>query len=135
VRFTLRANDDAPIGAAIGGKVTYGPSRVTIADFTANIVRAPDEPIAPLMVESPSRGETITETSVLSGTANPGATVRITGAWGTDLGSAVAHSRTGEWAITWPRDYQPARYAGGVVTETIGGALVSSIGFDFALAR
>lgn len=227
VRFTLRANDDAPIGAAIGGKVTYGPSRITIADFTANIVRAPDEPIAPLVVESPRRGETITETTpvfrgtgepgsrieirgawgdvlgavdrvdasgawsitwnktllpsryaggtvrqsvngavthtfvydftivqprlvvssprigdtlvgtrpVFSGTANPGATVRITGAWGTDLGSAVAHPRTGEWTITWPRDYQPARYAGGVVTETVGGTLISSTGYDFTLAR
>lgn len=227
LRFTLRANDDAPIGEATGGKVTYGSSRITIADFAANIVRAPDEPIAPLVVQSPKRGETITETTpvfrgtgepgsrieirgawgrvlgsvervdasgawsitwnksllpsryvggtvkqfvsgvathtfvydftlvqpqlvvtsptfgdtitgtrpVFTGTANPGARVRITGAWSTDLGSAIADERTGEWTITWPRDYQPARYFGGTVTETVGGKVISSTGYDFTLAR
>jgi hypothetical protein len=227
LRFTLRANDDAPVGEATGGKVTYGPSRITIADFTANIVRAPDEPIAPLVVESPRRGETISESTpvfrgtgepgsrieirgawgdvlgsvervdasgawsitwnkslrpsryaggtvkqfvngvqthtfvydftlvqpklvvtspklgdtitgtrpVFTGTANPGARVRITGAWGTDLGSAIADARTGEWTITWPQDYQPARYFGGTVTETVGGKVVGSTGYDFILAR
>lgn len=227
LRFTLRANDEAPIGEATGGKVTYGSSRITIADFAANIVRAPDEPIAPLVVQSPKRGETITETTpvfrgtgepgsrieirgawgrvlgsvervdasgawsitwnksllpsryvggtvkqfvsgvathtfvydftlvqpqlvvtsptfgdtitgtrpVFTGTANPGARVRITGAWSTDLGSAIADERTGEWTITWPRDYQPARYFGGTVTETVGGKVISSIGYDFTLAR
>ncbi|NUJ89881.1 hypothetical protein HOW07_17845 [Plantibacter sp. MCCC 1A11337] len=227
LRFTLRANDEAPIGEATGGKVTYGSSRITIADFAANIVRAPDEPIAPLVVQSPKRGETITETTpvfrgtgepgsrieirgawgrvlgsvervdasgawsitwnksllpsryvggtvkqfvsgvathtfvydftlvqpqlvvtsptfgdtitgtrpVFTGTANPGARVRITGAWSTDLGSAIADERTGEWTITWPRDYQPARYFGGTVTETVGGKVISSTGYDFTLAR
>lgn len=227
LRFTLRANDEAPIGEATGGKVTYGSSRITIADFAANIVRAPDEPIAPLVVQSPKRGETITEATpvfrgtgepgsrieirgawgrvlgsvervdasgawsitwnksllpsryvggtvkqfvsgvathtfvydftlvqpqlvvtsptfgdtitgtrpVFTGTANPGARVRITGAWSTDLGSAIADERTGEWTITWPRDYQPARYFGGTVTETVGGKVISSIGYDFTLAR
>ncbi|WP_285038139.1 hypothetical protein [Plantibacter sp. lyk4-40-MEA-4] len=227
LRFTLRANDDAPIGEATGGKVAYGSSRITISDFAANIVRAPDEPIAPLVVQSPKRGETITETTpvfrgtgepgsrieirgawgrvlgsvervdasgawsitwnksllpsryvggtvkqfvsgvathtfvydftlvqpqlvvtsptfgdtitgtrpVFTGTANPGARVRITGAWSTDLGSAIADERTGEWTITWPRDYQPARYFGGTVTETVGGKVISSTGYDFTLAR
>ncbi|ROR80218.1 hypothetical protein SAMN06295974_3931 [Plantibacter flavus] len=227
LRFTLRANDDAPIGEATGGKVTYGSSRVTIADFTANIVRAPDEPIAPLVVESPRRGETITETTpvfrgtgepgsrveirgawgdvlgavervdasgdwsitwnksllpsryaggtvkqfvngvpthafvydftivqprlvvtspkigdtitgtrpVFTGTANPGARVQITGAWGTDLGSTTADARTGDWTITWRHDYQPARYFGGTVTEAVGGKVIGSTGYDFTLAH
>lgn len=227
LRFTLRANDDAPLGEATGGKVTYGSSRITIADFAANIVRAPDEPIAPLVVESPRRGETISETTpvfsgtgepgsrieirgawgdvlgsvervdasgawsitwnksllpsryaggtvkqfvdgvpthtfvydftivqprlvvtsprvgdtltgtrpVFTGTANPGARVQITGAWGTDLGSAIADPRTGEWTITWPRDYLPARYFGGTVTETVGGKVIASSGYDFTLTQ
>ncbi|WP_285028347.1 hypothetical protein [Plantibacter sp. ME-Dv--P-122b] len=227
LKFTLRANDDAPVGEATGGRVTYGPSRITIADFTANILRAPDEPIAPLVVESPRRGETISESTpvfrgtgepgsrieirgawgdvlgaverveasgawtitwnkslrpsqyaggtvkqfvngvpthtfvydftlvlpklvvtspkvgdtitgtrpVFTGTANPGARVRITGAWGTDLGSAIADARTGEWTITWPQDYQPARYFGGTVTETVGGKVIGTTGYDFTLAR
>lgn len=226
LRFTLRANDDAPVGEATGGKVTYGSSRITIADFAANIVRAPDEPIAPLVVESPRLGETIREAApvfrgtgepgsrveirgawgdvlgvvdrvdasgawsitwnktllpnryvggtvkqfvngvpthtfvydftlvrprlvvtspkvgdtltgtrpVFTGTANPGARVQITGAWGTDLGSAIADERTGEWTITWPHDYLPTRYFGGTVTETVGGTLISSTGYDFILA-
>lgn len=227
LRFTLRANDDAPVGEATGGKVTYGSSRTTIADFTANIVRAPDEPIAPLVVESPRRGETISETSpvfrgtgepgsrieirgawgdvlgsaervdasgawsitwnksllpsryaggtvkqfvdgvpthtfvydftivqprlvvtsprvgdtltgtrpVFTGAANPGARVQITGAWGTDLGSAIADPRTGEWTIIWPRDYLPARYSGGAVTETVGGKVIASSAYDFTLTQ
>ncbi|MBD8518985.1 hypothetical protein [Plantibacter sp. CFBP 8804] len=89
-----------------------------------------------LVVTSPRVGDTLTGTRpVFTGTANPGARVRITGAWGTDLGSAIADPRTGEWTITWPRDYLPARYFGGTVTETVGGKVIASSGYDFTLTQ
>lgn len=87
-----------------------------------------------LVVTSPKVGDTISGTRpVFTGTANPGARVQITGAWGTDLGSAYADERTGAWTITWPRDYLPARYSGGTVTEAIDGKIISSSGYDFTL--
>ncbi|WP_133060043.1 hypothetical protein [Plantibacter elymi (nom. nud.)] len=87
-----------------------------------------------LVVTSPKVGDTISGTRpVFTGTANPGARVQITGAWGTDLGSVYADERTGAWTITWPRDYLPARYSGGTVTEAIDGKIISSSGYDFTL--
>jgi len=87
-----------------------------------------------LVVTSPKVGDAISGTRpVFTGTANPGARVQITGAWGTDLGSVYADERTGAWTITWPRDYLPARYSGGTVTEAIDGKIISSSGYDFTL--
>lgn len=89
-----------------------------------------------LVVTSPEIGGTITGTRpVFTGTANPGATVRITGAWGTDLGTAIADERTGAWTITWPQDYRPGRYSGGTVTERVGGKIIGSSPYDFTLTR
>lgn len=104
------------------------PTHTFVYDFTLVQSR--------LTIESPQLGDTITGTRpVFSGRANPGATVQIRGVWGTDLGSAVADKRTGAWAITWPRDYQPGRYSGGTVTETVGGKPVGSFVYDFTLTR
>ena len=88
-----------------------------------------------LVVSSPKIGETISGTRpVFTGTAIPNAEIQIRGAWGTDLGHTAANEH-GEWTITWPSDYKPARYSGGTVTESVNGKVIGSFTYDFILTK
>ncbi|MBF4570688.1 hypothetical protein ITJ57_18125 [Plantibacter sp. VKM Ac-2880] len=88
-----------------------------------------------LVVNSPKIGETISGTRpVFTGTAIPEAEIQIRGAWGTDLGHTTANEH-GEWTITWPSDYKPARYSGGTVTESVNGKVIGSFTYDFILTK
>jgi hypothetical protein len=104
------------IGGVEAGRVTY--------DFTI---------AKPLVVTSPTVGETISGTRPeFTGTATPGSTISIVGAWGTDLGSDVVRP-DGTWSILWPTDYQPGRYAGGHVKQAVNGTVVDQFAYDFIL--
>jgi hypothetical protein len=88
-----------------------------------------------LVVSSPKIGETISGTRpVFTGTAIPNAEIQIRGAWGTDLGHTAANEH-GEWTITWPSDYKPARYSGGTVTESVNGKVIGTFTYDFILTK
>ncbi|WP_285043042.1 hypothetical protein [Plantibacter sp. LMC-P-059a] len=88
-----------------------------------------------LVVSSPRVGETISGTRpVFTGTAIPNAEIQIRGAWGTDLGHTTANEH-GEWTITWPSDYKPARYSGGTVTESVNGKVIGTFTYDFILEK
>jgi hypothetical protein len=88
-----------------------------------------------LVVSSPKIGETISGTRpVFTGTAIPNAEIQIRGAWGTDLGHTTANEH-GEWTITWPSDYKPARYSGGTVTESVNGKVIGTFTYDFILEK
>jgi hypothetical protein len=88
-----------------------------------------------LVVSSPKIGETISGTRpVFTGTAIPNAEIQIRGAWGTDLGHTTANEH-GEWTITWPSDYKPARYSGGTVTESVNGKVIGTFTYDFILTK
>jgi hypothetical protein len=88
-----------------------------------------------LVVNSPKIGETISGTRpVFTGTAIPNAEIQIRGAWGTDLGHTAANEH-GEWTITWPSDYKPARYSGGTVTESVNGKVIGTFTYDFILTK
>lgn len=87
----------------------------------------------PLVVTSPTVGETISGTRPeFTGTATPGSTISIVGAWGTDLGSDVVRP-DGTWSILWPTDYKPGRYAGGHVKQAVNGTVVDQFAYDFIL--
>lgn len=133
LRFTLRANDDAPIGTATGGRVTYGPSRIKLADFTATIVAGVPVPDAPLVLESPAIGASIPPGApVFTGTGAPGATIEIVTAWKDEVGDTVVR-RDGTWSITWDKKLVPGRYSGGSVIQTVGETAPTKVPYDFTV--
>jgi hypothetical protein len=88
-----------------------------------------------LTVTSPKIGDTLTGTRpVFTGTATPNAEIEIIGLWGTRLGTATANG-SGDWIVTWNRDYLPGRYQGGRVEQRVSGTFVDQSGYDFRLVR
>lgn len=133
LRFTLRADDDAPIGTATGGRVTYGPSRIKLADFTATIVAGVPVPDEPLVLESPAIGASIPPGApVFAGTGTPGATIEIVTAWRDEVGDTVVR-RDGTWSITWNKKLVPGRYSGGSVIQTVGEQTPTKVPYDFTV--
>jgi len=130
-RWTITWNKTLLPARYVGGTVRQfvdgEQTHSVVYDFTVVVPR--------LEVVSPALGGTIAGTRpVFSGHANPGALIKIRGAWGTDLGSITAGPQ-GDWSITWPSDYLPARYSGGTVTEAVGGTVVRTLPYDFTLVR
>ena len=110
------------------GQRTTAPLRFTYRE------PAPEPgPIEDVTLGSPAIGEVVeTPVPVFSGRGEPGAMIRVIGAWGTEIGSATV----GEdhlWTATLNKTLIPGRYSGGSVRQEIDGAEQSRVPYDFTV--
>lgn len=90
-------------------------------------------PVEDVTLRSPAIGEVVeTPVPVFSGRGEPGATIRIMGAWGTEIGSAdVGDDHV--WTATLNKTLNPGRYSGGSVRQEIDGVEQSRAPYDFTV--
>ncbi|HXH36357.1 MAG TPA: Ig-like domain-containing protein [Plantibacter sp.] len=93
----------------------------------------------PLVVTSPAVGGTIvtdasgTVAPVFSGTATPGADVKVVTAWGDTVGTVKADATTGAWSLTWNKSLKPATYAGGNTIQSVNNVEIDRTGYRFTV--
>ncbi|PII95284.1 hypothetical protein BMH32_15520, partial [Leucobacter sp. OLJS4] len=89
------------------------------SEATATITVEVAAEIAELVVTGPTPGATVeSETPTVSGTAEPGAKITVTGPDGEKLGETVA-DENGDWTLTLPK--QPEGDLSITVTDEHGG--------------
>lgn len=111
------------------GQRTTAPLRFTYTDPTPE-----PGPVEDVTLRSPALGEVVeTPVPVFTGRGEPGATIRVIGAWNTEIGSA----RVGDdhvWTATLNKTLSPGRYRGGTVRQEIGGTEQSRVPYDFTVS-
>lgn len=128
--LSLAAKADAAIGTFDGAVRATSIDQV----WSATIELGTPAPDAPVVLLSPAAGEVFEPGApVFSGTGQPGATIRVYGAWGSLLGEAVVQDDT-TWSSTWNKALAPGTYTGGSVRQYIEGKPFTSVPYDFRVA-
>lgn len=111
------------------GQRTTAPLRFTYTGPTPE-----PGPVEDVTLQSPAIGEVVeTPVPVFTGRGEPGATIRIIGAWGTEIGSAeVGDDHV--WTATLNKTLSPGRYSGGSVRQEIDGVEQSRAPYDFTVS-
>lgn len=112
----------------------FGDQRSTApVRFTYREATPEPGPVEDVTLRSPAIGEVIeTPVPVFSGRGEPGATIRVIGAWGSEIASAeVADDHT--WTATLTKTLSPGRYSGGSVRQEVDGVEQSRVPYDFTV--
>ncbi|AQX81656.1 hypothetical protein BWO91_18355 [Plantibacter flavus] len=113
----------------------FGEQRTTAPlRFTYREPMPEPGPVEDVTLLSPAIGETIeTADPVFSGRGEPGATIRVIGAWGTEIAAAEVGDDH-RWAAPINKSLTPGRYSGGSVRQEIDGVEQSRAPYDFTVA-
>lgn len=110
------------------GRSTTAPLRFTYRD------PAPEPgPVEDVTLLSPAIGEIVeTPVPVFTGRGEPGAVIRVIGAWGSEIGTATVRADH-TWTATLNKSLAPGRYRGGSVRQEVDRVEQSRAPYDFTV--